>query len=235
MQHPLFYSPRRIYATKNPGKPVPARRGRFRARPTPAIHPLEPGFEPVPPTGYNSRYPAVPGTGRQPPITANSAGLTMKRIFSLCLASAAAGGLGVVLLQNLDRDAIAVASPPRGGVVDDADGAEVGPRVPDLQDAAEFTAEERRNIAVYEAVNCSVVNINTKVVRADAFMLFEIPSEGAGSGSVLDEQGHVLTNNHVIDRAGDSGHAVRRTQLRSDPGRQGRRQRPGRAENRRPA
>ncbi len=67
----------------------------------------------------------------------------------------------------------------------------------------QHTAEELVNIAVYENVNRSVVNINTKTVRNDAFFIFdvEVPSEGAGSGIVLDRQGHILTNYHVIDGA----------------------------------
>ena len=65
----------------------------------------------------------------------------------------------------------------------------------------ELTAEERVNIAVYENVNRSVVNINTKGVRGESFFLIEIPSEGAGSGSVLDQKGHILTNYHVIEGA----------------------------------
>ena len=66
--------------------------------------------------------------------------------------------------------------------------------------ARTFTTEEQTNIAVYEAVNRSVVNINTKAVAANLFLM-EVPSEGAGSGIVLDRQGHVLTNFHVIDGA----------------------------------
>jgi S1-C subfamily serine protease len=68
-------------------------------------------------------------------------------------------------------------------------------------DDADLTAEERVNVAVYENVNRSVVNINTKVVRNDNLFAIEVPGEGAGSGSVLDRVGHVLTNNHVIDDA----------------------------------
>ena len=64
-----------------------------------------------------------------------------------------------------------------------------------------FTPEERTNIAVYEAVNRSVVNINTKATVATGLFLMEVPSEGAGSGIVLDRQGHVLTNFHVIEGA----------------------------------
>jgi S1-C subfamily serine protease len=72
---------------------------------------------------------------------------------------------------------------------------------PGVAPVREFTPEERTNIAVYEAVNRSVVNINTKATVATGLFLLEVPSEGAGSGIVLDTQGHVLTNFHVVDGA----------------------------------
>ena len=64
-----------------------------------------------------------------------------------------------------------------------------------------FTPEEQTNIAVYEAVNRSVVNINTKATVVGGLFLLEVPSEGAGSGIMLDKQGHVLTNYHVVEGA----------------------------------
>jgi S1-C subfamily serine protease len=64
-----------------------------------------------------------------------------------------------------------------------------------------FTAEEQTKIAVYEAGNRSAVNINTKATVAAGFFLLEVPSEGAGSGVVLDGQGHILTNFHVVEGA----------------------------------
>jgi len=64
-----------------------------------------------------------------------------------------------------------------------------------------FTPEERTNIAVYEAVNRSVANINTKTTVASGLFLLEVPSEGAGSGIVVDKLGHVLTNYHVVEGA----------------------------------
>jgi S1-C subfamily serine protease len=67
--------------------------------------------------------------------------------------------------------------------------------------ARALTPEERINIAVYEAVNRSVANINTKATVASGLFLLEVPSEGAGSGIVLDKQGHVLTNYHVVENA----------------------------------
>jgi S1-C subfamily serine protease len=71
----------------------------------------------------------------------------------------------------------------------------------DAKAVEELTPEERINVAVYQKVNRSVVNINTKSVQVDRFMMVEMPSEGEGSGTVIDRKGHILTNFHVIDGA----------------------------------
>ncbi|MGI9446292.1 MAG: hypothetical protein ACR2NI_01400, partial [Pirellulales bacterium] len=65
----------------------------------------------------------------------------------------------------------------------------------------QLTSEEKTNINVYESSNRSVININTKATVATGFFLMESPSEGAGSGIVIDKQGHVLTNFHVVEGA----------------------------------
>jgi S1-C subfamily serine protease len=57
------------------------------------------------------------------------------------------------------------------------------------------------NIRVYEGANRGVVNIVTRTMGHDRFFMLPIPGEGAGSGSVIDKQGHILTNNHVIEDA----------------------------------
>jgi len=62
----------------------------------------------------------------------------------------------------------------------------------------EFTAEELINIRVYEATNRGVVNITTKSAPIETFFGASEPAEGAGSGSILDTAGHILTNYHVI-------------------------------------
>ena len=72
---------------------------------------------------------------------------------------------------------------------------------PDSQPQRELTPEERINIHVYESSNRSVININTKATVTTGFFLMESPSEGAGSGIVIDKQGHVLTNFHVVEGA----------------------------------
>jgi S1-C subfamily serine protease len=68
-------------------------------------------------------------------------------------------------------------------------------------DLSQYTEEERRSIQVYEKVNRSVVNITTRAMRSDMMYMDVVPTEGSGSGSVLDTDGHVLTNFHVIEGA----------------------------------
>ena len=67
--------------------------------------------------------------------------------------------------------------------------------------APQLTSEEQNNIRVYEAVNQSVVHITTQSLQSETLLLFETATEGAGSGSVLDRQGHILTNYHVVEGA----------------------------------
>jgi S1-C subfamily serine protease len=64
-----------------------------------------------------------------------------------------------------------------------------------------LTPEERINVAVYERVNKSVAHITLKGARSDSFWATEVPAEGTGSGSVIDRQGHILTNYHVVEDA----------------------------------
>jgi len=63
-----------------------------------------------------------------------------------------------------------------------------------------LSSEEEVNIRVYNQVSPGVVNITTTVVEYD-FFLQPIAEQGTGSGAVLDKQGHVVTNFHVVDQA----------------------------------
>lgn len=60
--------------------------------------------------------------------------------------------------------------------------------------------DEQNNIEVYKAIASGVVNISTTVRSRDMFGMVQ-EGEGSGSGSVIDEQGHILTNYHVIEGA----------------------------------
>jgi S1-C subfamily serine protease len=66
--------------------------------------------------------------------------------------------------------------------------------------APAYDAEEQQNIAVYKKALPSVVNITSTAVAFD-FFYGPVPQQGQGSGFILDKQGHILTNDHVIDNA----------------------------------
>jgi S1-C subfamily serine protease len=138
----------------------------------------------------------------------------MKKLTLLCLCSALAGGAAVEIWRSAPGLHPAWAQEPRfdtqsaprrdGVGSDSAVGSSVATRLPATpRPAADYslTPEELVNVKVYESVNRSVVNLNTKSVRSDAFFFFDLPSEGGGSGSVLDTRGHILTNFHVVDGA----------------------------------
>jgi S1-C subfamily serine protease len=110
----------------------------------------------------------------------------MKRYLVACVVSGICGAVAAVMLTSHPVEPQAAAQDPRLPA--------------EVQLSDEYTLEERINIAVYEKVNRSVVNITTKIPRADFFFALE-PAEGAGSGSVLDQEGHILTNYHVIEGA----------------------------------
>lgn len=61
-----------------------------------------------------------------------------------------------------------------------------------------FSLEEQNNISVYESVNQSVVNINTRAARRNPWFMEQDDLEGSGSGWVIDQDGHIVTNHHVI-------------------------------------
>jgi S1-C subfamily serine protease len=63
-----------------------------------------------------------------------------------------------------------------------------------------LATDEQNNVEVYKALSPGVVSIKSTSYRQDFFGDVEEGS-GSGSGSVIDDQGHILTNYHVIEGA----------------------------------
>jgi S1-C subfamily serine protease len=58
-------------------------------------------------------------------------------------------------------------------------------------------SEEQNNIGVYRRNIPSVVNVTSRAMAFD-FFYGMVPQEGQGSGFVIDKEGHILTNYHVV-------------------------------------
>ena len=66
--------------------------------------------------------------------------------------------------------------------------------------APEYDSEELNNIAVYKKALPTVVNITSNTVAFD-FFWGAVPQQGQGSGFILNKEGQILTNYHVVANA----------------------------------
>jgi S1-C subfamily serine protease len=109
--------------------------------------------------------------------------------------------LGIALLSALFA-AVTVASFDRwGGRLQQPTSAftgETDPAAVQPMTDTSVATDERNNIEVFKTISPGVVSVNT-TTRPRGY--FDPGGRGSGSGSVIDAQGHVLTNNHVIEDA----------------------------------
>jgi S1-C subfamily serine protease len=61
-------------------------------------------------------------------------------------------------------------------------------------------SDEANNIEIYKQVSPAVVNITSTTISFD-FFFDAVPRQGTGSGCIIDEYGHILTNYHVVEGA----------------------------------
>jgi len=69
-----------------------------------------------------------------------------------------------------------------------------------VEQAFSVTEDEKNNISVYEKVADGVVNVTSTAIQMD-FFFNAFPTQGSGSGSIIDAKGHILTNHHVVANA----------------------------------
>jgi S1-C subfamily serine protease len=63
--------------------------------------------------------------------------------------------------------------------------------------AFSITEDEKNNISVYEKVADGVVNVTNTAIQMD-FFFNAYPTQGSGSGSIINAKGYILTNHHVV-------------------------------------
>ncbi len=113
--------------------------------------------------------------------------LSARQILIIALISGFFAAAGVAVLDRvssrLQLSSAAFSEKTPAGVTDPATG-----------------TDENNNIEIYRAVAPGVVNISSTSYARDFFGVVE-PREGTGSGSILDQEGNILTNFHVVEGA----------------------------------
>jgi S1-C subfamily serine protease len=113
--------------------------------------------------------------------------VSARQILAVALLSAlfAAGGIAVFdrMSNRLQPSTAAFTEAAPAGVSDPA-----------------TATDEQNNIEIYRTLSPGVVNVHSTSYSRDFFGYVE-PQEGSGSGSVIDQEGNILTNYHVIEGA----------------------------------
>ena len=116
--------------------------------------------------------------------------LSARQILLLSLATA----IAAVVISALAYQTFQFFSRPEGGTVSFAETAPEGISDPSA------VSDEQNNIEVYRAISPGVAFINTTSYSQNWWGDVQ-EGRGNGSGSVIDAQGHILTNFHVIEQA----------------------------------
>ena len=111
----------------------------------------------------------------------------MSVLVNLALAASLGGATGWWILRRPEPARLSAAQTPPAAVT---------AALPE----AGASWDEQNNIQIYKAVSPAVVNITSTTIQYD-FFFNVFPVQGSGSGFLIDDQGSILTNFHVISGA----------------------------------
>jgi S1-C subfamily serine protease len=113
--------------------------------------------------------------------------LSARQVLLIAIISGLFAAAGVALVDRLSNrmepSEAALSETPPAGITDPS-----------------VATDEQNNIEVYKVLSPGVVFIHSTSYARD-WLGFVEPQEGSGSGSILDQQGNILTNYHVIEGA----------------------------------
>jgi S1-C subfamily serine protease len=113
--------------------------------------------------------------------------LSARQVLLIAIISGLFAAAGVALVDRLSNrmepSQAALSETPPAGITDPS-----------------VATDEQNNIEVYKVLSPGVVFIHSTSYARD-WLGFVEPQEGSGSGSILDQQGNILTNYHVIEGA----------------------------------
>ncbi len=120
--------------------------------------------------------------------------ITAKQLIVLALATAIFASGAVLMYDRFGADLLGRLV----GAKNDKAAVETATDIEGLTDPSVAT-DEKNNQEVYTAASPGVVHITSTVLVEDWFNAYQ--KEGSGSGSILDKEGRILTNYHVIQDA----------------------------------
>jgi putative serine protease PepD len=116
--------------------------------------------------------------------------ITAKQLITLALITAMFAASGVLLYDRFGSELLGRWAGAKTEKASDG-----GAQIHTLTDPS-VASNEKNNKEVYDAVNPGVVNITSTVVVQDWFNAYA--QKDTGSGSILDKEGRILTNFHVV-------------------------------------
>jgi S1-C subfamily serine protease len=159
---------------------------------------------------YYAWRPAGSDTWYEPPRRRPSLAGGLRFLAGVVLSALLAAGLVLAVLYLAPPPALLrapspppaePARPPDGAPRLDAPGGAVA--LPAPAPAAVLAPLDDALARIYEQVGPSVVNITTTAFAYDLFRFAVVPQQGSGSGFLLDAEGHIATNEHVIRDASE--------------------------------